>query len=710
MTSLPLTSRFILSTEGPIARRMPAYESRQQQTEMAEAVEAAIASRQHLVVEAGTGTGKTFAYLVPAILAATGQTTAAVGPTRSATAHNASTSGTSSSASSGSSGPTGRRRVIISTHTISLQEQLIDRDLPLLNAVLPVEFSAVLVKGRSNYVSLRRLNQAVQRAPTLLARAEDADQLSKVSRWARQTTDGSLSDLEFRPAPQLWEEVQSEHGNCLGKTCPTYDDCLYYKARRRAWNADVLVVNHALFFSDLSLRRQGASVLPDYDLVILDEAHTIEQVAADHLGLSISSSQIEYLLNRLYHERLGKGLLARPTGVSLQQEHELVARARERARELFADLTTWCTARGPANGRLRKPPGVDNALSPALMLVSEAVQQLASAIPSEEERIEYTAAAERCQGLAQSVQSWLSQSQDGAVYWRETYGPDQTRTRLLAAPVDVGPVLRDELFQKVPSVILTSATLAIGQQDFGFVRQRLGLSTGGDLQLGSPFDYGQQVRLVLPAHMPDPTTQSAAYDAAVCERLPHYIDRTRGRAFVLFTSYRLLQQAVRQLTPWLRSRGYGLYVQGGDLARSAMLDQFRNDPAGVLFGTDSFWQGVDVPGEALSNVIITKLPFSVPDQPLLEARVEQLRQAGRNPFLEYQVPEAIIKLKQGFGRLVRTRTDTGLVVILDPRVRTKPYGRLFLQSLPECPVEIDDASVDGSADSHELLDDLFENG
>jgi ATP-dependent DNA helicase DinG len=650
----------VLGDGGRIAQRLKAYESRPQQLEMAAAVAQAIAAGEHLVVEAGTGTGKSFAYLVPAILAA------------------AATQGTGAK----------RKKIVVSTHTISLQEQLIAKDIPFLNAVLPVEFSAVLVKGRSNYLSLRRLRGAAQRAMSLFSRPEEAEQLDQLLTWSRRTTDGSLADLDFHPLRQVWDEAESEHGNCLGRKCPTYDDCFYYKARRRVWNADLLVVNHALFFSDLALRREGASVLPDYDVVILDEAHTVEQVAADHLGLSITSGQLEYQLNKLFNERQQKGLLAR---VGASQEQRLVQRTRTQVRQLLQSVRDWRQSHGGSNGRVKSPPPIDNVVSPALKELAVAIQQFGERLPHEheEEQIEFTAAAERCTGQANTLNAWLQQSEAEHVYWIELSGQDQSRVRLLASPVDVGPALRDELFNKVPSVILTSATLAVGADSFDFIRQRMGMTKANELKLGSPFDYIKQVKLVLPDGMPDPGTEPAAYESAVCERIQRYVEWTKGRAFVLFTSYQMLKNCARRLTPWLAKHNYGLYVQGDDLPRNLLLEKFRHDPAGVLFGTDSFWQGVDVPGEALQNVIIAKLPFSVPDHPLLEARVEEIRRNGGNPFVEYQVPEAVIKLKQGFGRLIRTRTDTGMVAILDPRVRTKPYGKTFLASLPECTVVYD---------------------
>lgn len=651
----PLAQRMheAFSSEGRLAAS-PQFEYRPQQQRMAQLVAQALEGNRALVCEAATGVGKSLAYLLPSVTFALER----------------------------------ERKAIISTHTIALQEQLMHKDLPIVRQ-LTGPFHAELLKGRNNYLCPTRLKSVYAQGGDLFSSGEASD-LALLMDWQRENPQGSLSEMNFQVGARLWSMVRSEPHACTPRRCPPGSGCVYQEVRRRMAAAQVLVLNHTLFFTLLSsseeLLAEDANFIFPQDFVVLDEAHTIENIAAHAFGTHVSESGLRFELGRLYNPRTRKGFFqAAGDGQAVGE----VTQAITSIENFFSDLQERCrfSAAQAREFRFREPPDIDNALSLPLQRVAQCAQRLGDAARSEGQRLELLDVAKRLSAARVALNHFLDQQEDGHVYWAERSGGEQKQLSLHSAPVDVAPKLQEIFFCGGKACVMTSATLGVGDDEgLGYFRGRVGAQKAEGAQIESPFDFRRQMKLHLVRRMPEP--REPGYAEAMQERVEQFLEMSCGRAFVLFTNYSLLTQLADAIEPFCAKQGWALLVQGRGLSRTQMLHQFKEDRHSVLFGTDSFWTGVDVPGESLSNVIITRLPFAVPDHPLIASRLEHLQEQGRNSFSEYSVPEAILKLRQGVGRLIRTRSDEGMVAILDPRILTKPYGRAFMASLPECPVKI----------------------
>ncbi|HKL24733.1 MAG TPA: helicase C-terminal domain-containing protein [Desulfuromonadales bacterium] len=692
--------------DGPIDQALAGYEERPEQLRMALAVAECFNQDAVALIEAGTGTGKSLAYLVPAVLRALAA----------------------------------KERVVISTNTINLQDQLIRKDIPFLQRASGLEFTAELVKGRSNYLCRRRLGAAL--AEPGLFDQEQTGELASIHSWAEQTGEGSREDLSFVPRDALWSEVCAEADQCSRARCDFFQSCFFHQARRRAAHADLLVVNHALLLADLNLRKttdnySTVAVLPPFSRLIIDEAHHLEEIATRYFSAQVTRFVFARVLNRLRPPRRPeRGLLARlinQLGRELPDSSDLVYRSLNQQAEALATASMTLLERAVADleqagtnlaeslGRkisareeIRQRLIETVSASPAWQETAKNLRALARTtaefaadlesllkelkkLPDEiEQKIGSTVTDlggifSRLALLSETLFACTAKDPDRCNWFEISHGRigggEGIITRFYTAPLDVSALLRETLVDRMQSVVMTSATLTVAGR-FDFLRRRTGLTEMTErrlheLLLESPFDFDRQALLAIPTDIPEPGRPGFA--EAIGPLTERALLAADGRSFVLFTAYSLLRRIHAELEPALTARGFRVLRQG-ETTRHRLLEQFSSDPTSILFATDSFWEGVDVPGRSLEQVIIARLPFRVPTEPVLEARAEAIQQQGGDPFMEYTVPLAVIRFRQGFGRLIRNRTDRGVVLILDNRVIRRGYGRLFLRSLPEVPV------------------------
>ena len=699
--------------EGIIAAKLVGYEHRSEQARMAFAVAEAFNGDRVAMIEAGTGTGKSLAYLLPAAIWA----------------------------------KRNRERVVVSTNTINLQEQLTGKDIPFLQKHAGLKFKAVLIKGRGNYLCLRKMN-AHREEPELFP--DEKSELQAIIEWSGSTASGCRDDLGFMPKNEVWEELCCEGDQCGRTKCKNYSRCYYYSSRRSAASADIIVVNHALLMADLALRQQtgfnSTAILPPFQRLIIDEAHHLEDVATGSLSSQVTRQGLLKLLGKLQHpRRFDRGLLPRLSAALLREIPEIhddlcIAVTKLLEEELILSLPNLIEQVGkemdgivfalnghlkPVDGgkgeqKLRLTPSVYasefweesleriSCLAKELSAYAGSLAKLNKAFRSLPEKpaerlagliLDVRGIANRLEAAVAALSGFVGHEESICRWFEMKRGTRGVMLKLCSSPLEVAKSLKSVLFDRFRTVIMTSATLTVGGK-FDYLERRTGTSLLPkvritELLLASPFDYSTQAFAGVPADMPEPTTR--AFEPAAADFISESLSISQGRAFVLFTSYDLLRRIYTRIAPRLEEMGLAPMRQG-ETGRHQLLSRFRSTPGGVLFGTDSFWEGVDVQGEALGLVIITRLPFRVPTEPILEARSEYISAAGGDPFMEYTVPQAVIKFKQGFGRLIRSRDDRGGVLILDSRVLSKSYGRIFLQSLPDLKVL--------AAGSREILGEL----
>ncbi|MFN0158285.1 MAG: ATP-dependent DNA helicase [Bacteroidota bacterium] len=652
MSDLRTTVHSIFSPTGRLSH-LPHFEFRPQQQQMALAIADSLDAQSHLIVEAPTGVGKTIAYLLPSLLFALGE----------------------------------ERKAIISTHTKNLQDQIILKDIPLIREMIDEPFRAVAMKGRRNYLCTSRLVHALASSGSLFG--DDAtDQLKRIHEWSLDSENGDVESLGFSPDPLVWDMVCSEKGLCSSALCSGL--CFFQRSKERARSADVIIMNHALFFSLMALHGTEERFVFDNDFVVFDEAHTLEGVAGSGIGKRLTRYQVIGALHKLYNRKTRKGLLARDA----RQFKGAIERVEKSCMEFFDLVRQAALSMSPQTTqsgqygrslRIRTPHVVVNSLSESFRELMLRLQEAERSRSSEPEKKELEGIRRSLWEADILIDEFLEQPEPSFTYWIEFGGARSEHVTLCASPTHVADTVGPMLFAHDSPAIMTSATLSVGGS-LDYFQRRIGAQAVRGVILDSPFDFPRQMKICLARGMPEP--DNPEYVRLLPQFIRNSIARSNGKALVLFTNATLMERIAKELADTCDENGWRLLVQGSEHQRHELLEIFKQDVHSVLFGLDSFWGGVDVPGEALEHVIITRLPFAMPGHPLIESRLEAITRSGGNAFMEYSLPEAVLKLRQGVGRLIRSGTDRGIVTILDARVLTRRYGEIFLRSLPRCQIEI----------------------
>jgi ATP-dependent DNA helicase DinG len=670
----------IFSQSGPLSG-LPEFEFRRQQQEMAERVAESIECGTHAIIEAPTGVGKSFAYLIPAIIFARQK----------------------------------KRKAVISTCTINLQEQLINKDIPLLRRILPYEFTSEILKGRNNYICTRRLNAAMTKQQELFD-SNERSQLREIYNFVQKHNTGTFQDLPFKPTENLWSEISAEQGICTSKSCGTSEDsnCFYQQAKARFRKADVIVLNHYLLFTLLGLDEfRGDGYIFADDFLIMDEAHLTEQIAARNVSPSVSKEMIRFWLNKLYNPRTEKGFLLTKRSDRLIR---LVKQMHTENDYFFSTLESKVAEKYNVVSfknviRIREPIIMSDDFDEQLVDVGDELKKMLPTAKNSDEENEIRNYWTKFVGIRTTLNEFLNQTHvetalsarstsdrpASTVYWIEFSKGKRKNVKLCTSPLDMADFFRNHIFTEEKTCIMTSATLSVNKR-LDFFKRTVGAEHVPGFILDSPFDYARQMKIYVAGDVPVPKvshvaegilTPSVSYERILIDKISEYILKTNGGALVLFTNVKMLQMAAGMLSAELGVKDIKLFVQGDGMPNNKLLNEFRKNHNSVLFGVDSFWMGVDVPGESLRNVIITKLPFEVPDDPITEAKMEAITERGGNAFYELSLPNAILKFKQGAGRLIRNKTDEGILVVLDSRILSKSYGKWFINSLPECEVRVE---------------------